>query len=72
MTTKVADFGMSRDVYMSDYYKLGHHIALPVKWLAPEALFKKKFDTKTDVVSKMHNIGEFSKEFPGHSYIPWP
>ena len=51
MVTKVADFGLSRDVYVSDYYKLDHPALLPVKWLAPEALFDRCFTTKTDVVS---------------------
>ena len=51
MVAKVADFGLSRDIYVSDYYKLDHPALLPVKWLAPEALFDKCFTTKTDVVS---------------------
>ena len=50
MVAKVADFGFSRDVYISDYYKLDHPALLPVKWLAPEALFDKTFNMKTDVV----------------------
>ena len=51
MLAKVADFGLSRDTYASDYYKLDHPALLPVKWLAPEALFDKCFTTKSDVVS---------------------
>ena len=51
MTTKVGDFGLSRDIYISDYYKLNHNAPLPVKWLAPEALLDKTFTTKSDVVS---------------------
>ena len=55
MVAKVADFGLSRDIYVSDYYKLDHPALLPVKWLAPEALFDKCFTTKSDVVS-VHDL----------------
>ena len=54
MIAKVADFGLSRDVYLTDYYKIiGHNTPLPVKWLAPEALIDRKFTTQSDVVSTM-------------------
>ena len=45
MITKVADFGLSRDVYITDYYKIGQNTPLPVKWLAPEALIDQVFNT---------------------------
>ena len=51
LTVKVADFGLSRDVYVTDYYVMSHSNPLPIKWLAPEALFDKAFTEKTDVVS---------------------
>ena len=51
MVTKVADFGFSRDVHSTDYYRLGHPAPLPIKWLAPEALNERLFTTKSDVVS---------------------
>ena len=51
LLVKVADFGLSRDIYVQDYYKTQCDVPLPVKWLAPEALFDREFSTKTDVVS---------------------
>ena len=54
MIAKVADFGLSRDVYVTDYYRIiGHNTCLPVKWLAPEALIDRVFKTESDVVSTM-------------------
>ncbi|XP_065900153.1 fibroblast growth factor receptor 1-A-like [Dysidea avara] len=49
--SKVADFGFSCDIYVSDYYRLDPPALLPVKWLAPEALLDRIFTTKTDVWS---------------------
>ena len=51
MIAKVADFGLSRDVYITDYYRIGHNTPLPIKWLAPEALIDRVFTTQSDVVS---------------------
>ena len=53
MIVKVADFGLSRDIYVSDYYRLdcSKSTPLPVKWLAPEAIFDRVFTTKSDIVS---------------------
>ena len=51
MVAKVADFGLSRDVYLTGYYKMTENTYLPIKWLALEALFEEKFTTQSDVVS---------------------
>ncbi len=50
LRVKVADFGLSRDVYHSDYYRLTHTARLPVKWMPPESLFRSMYSEKTDVV----------------------
>uniref|UniRef100_A0A8C6NJD3 Fibroblast growth factor receptor n=1 Tax=Nothobranchius furzeri TaxID=105023 RepID=A0A8C6NJD3_NOTFU len=36
---KIADFGLARDIHHIDYYKKTTNGRLPVKWMAPEALF---------------------------------
>ena len=48
---KVADFGLARDVYMTDYYRQKTIGKLPAKWMAPEALHDRISNEKTDVVS---------------------
>ena len=48
---KVADFGLTRDVYSSDYYRASHNAKLPVKWMPPETLNDAISNEKTDVVS---------------------
>ena len=52
-TVKIGDFGLSRDIYKSDYYRLrfGSNIALPVRWMAPEYLRDGIFSSKSDVFS---------------------
>lgn len=48
---KIADFGFARDVQNIDYYKKTTGGRLPVKWMAPEALFDRIYTTKSDVWS---------------------
>ena len=48
---KVADFGLTRDIYSTEYYRADKHTVLPVKWMALESLLDGFFDEKTDVVS---------------------
>ena len=54
---KVADFGMSEDIYCCDYFRQCNMDAeeapmkLPVKWMALESLLDDIFTEKTDVVS---------------------
>ena len=45
----VADFGMTRDIYETDYYRKGNKGLLPVRWMAPESLKDGVFTTMSDV-----------------------
>jgi serine/threonine protein kinase len=51
LTVHIADFGLSRDVYSKDYYRMGTKTMLPVKWMAPESLADNIFTVKSDVWS---------------------
>lgn len=52
LTVKVADFGLSRDIYERDYYSSDNkNTKLPVKWMAVESLEKGHYSSKTDVWS---------------------
>ena len=51
---KVADFGLSEDIYLRNYFRQGREenaVKLPVKWMALESLQDGVFAEKTDVVS---------------------
>ncbi|KAH3797101.1 hepatocyte growth factor receptor-like [Dreissena polymorpha] len=51
-TVKVADFGLSRDIYESTYYSSQTKgTKLPVKWMALESIATGVFNEKTDVWS---------------------
>ncbi|KAK3555790.1 hypothetical protein QTP86_028923 [Hemibagrus guttatus] len=48
---KIADFGLARGVHQIDYYKKTTNGRLPVKWMAPEALFDRVYTHQSDVWS---------------------
>ncbi|XP_012974796.1 LOW QUALITY PROTEIN: fibroblast growth factor receptor 4 [Mesocricetus auratus] len=48
---KIADFGLARGVHHIDYYKKTSNGRLPVKWMAPEALFDRVYTHQSDVWS---------------------
>ena len=49
---KVADFGLSKDLYDKDYYaSKDRKRKMPIKWMALESLEDYVFTTKSDVVS---------------------
>ncbi|XP_050527207.1 tyrosine-protein kinase receptor-like [Daktulosphaira vitifoliae] len=49
--TKIADFGMSRDVYRNEYYRKDGQAMLPIKWMPTESLVDGVFNSKTDIWS---------------------
>ncbi|GMR31030.1 hypothetical protein PMAYCL1PPCAC_01225 [Pristionchus mayeri] len=52
ITVKISDFGMSRRLYShSEYYRIASasSVALPVRWLPPEALSTGVFNMHTDI-----------------------
>ncbi|KAK8761352.1 hypothetical protein V5799_027381 [Amblyomma americanum] len=52
LVVRVADFGLSRDIYEKDYYSGDNKkTKLPVRWMAPESLEKGTYTHKTDVWS---------------------
>jgi insulin-like growth factor 1 receptor len=51
LTVKIGDFGLTRDVYESDYYRKIGQGPLPVRWMPPESLMDGKFDHASDVWS---------------------
>uniref|UniRef100_A0A452UET4 Tyrosine-protein kinase receptor n=1 Tax=Ursus maritimus TaxID=29073 RepID=A0A452UET4_URSMA len=50
-TVKIGDFGMTRDIYETDYYRKGGKGLLPVRWMAPESLKDGVFTTSSDMWS---------------------
>lgn len=38
LTIKIADFGMARSLYSSDYYKIEGRFVLPIRWMAWECI----------------------------------
>ncbi|XP_049874642.1 insulin-like peptide receptor isoform X2 [Pectinophora gossypiella] len=51
LTVKVGDFGMTRDIYETDYYRKGTKGLLPVRWMSPESLKDGVFSSNSDIWS---------------------
>ena len=51
LVVKISDFGLSRDVYSSDYYRVQSKSLLPVRWMPPESILYGKFTVESDIWS---------------------
>ena len=51
LAVKISDFGLSQDIYVSDYFRLGESELLPVRWMPPEAILISRFSVQSDVWS---------------------
>ncbi|XP_043496562.1 tyrosine-protein kinase transmembrane receptor Ror-like isoform X1 [Polistes fuscatus] len=71
LVVKIADFGLSRDVYTCDYYKIGGSRLLPIRWMAPESLLYGRFTLESDIWSfgvvlwEIYSLGK--QPYYGHS-----
>ncbi|XP_076448850.1 uncharacterized protein LOC143285448 [Babylonia areolata] len=50
-TVKISDFGMTRHINDSDYYRFSRKGMLPVRWMSPESLMDGIFTFKSDIWS---------------------
>lgn len=67
-TVKIGDFGLTRDVYESDYYRNCGKGLMPVRWMAPESLVDGIFTSKSDVFS----YGIVLWEIVTYAHQPYP
>uniref|UniRef100_A0A3Q2ZZJ0 Discoidin domain-containing receptor 2 n=1 Tax=Kryptolebias marmoratus TaxID=37003 RepID=A0A3Q2ZZJ0_KRYMA len=66
-TIKIADFGMSRNLYSGDYYRIQGRAVLPIRWMSWESILLGKFTTASDVWAFSVTLWEvlnFCKEQP--------
>jgi len=50
---KIADFGLARDIQNQEYYRKTTDGRLPIKWMAPEALYLGLYTNQSDVYVKI-------------------
>ncbi|XP_060922253.1 tyrosine-protein kinase receptor TYRO3 [Limanda limanda] len=68
LRVSVADFGMSKKIYSSNYYRQKVAIRIPVKWMAIESLSESVYTTKSDVWS----FGVTMWEIVSRGRTPYP
>ncbi|XP_039997295.1 tyrosine-protein kinase receptor TYRO3 isoform X2 [Xiphias gladius] len=68
LRVSVADFGLSKQMYSSNYYRQKVAIRVPIKWLAMESLSESVYTTKSDVWS----FGVTMWEIVSRGRMPYP
>ena len=68
---KVADFGLTEDMYGANYHRHvkdngGNEEKMPIRWMAPESIETDLYSESTDVVS-YHNVG---RRYIGMAQMP--
>lgn len=53
----MADFGLSKQIHSSNYYRQNSVVCVPIKWMAMESLSESIYTTKSDVVSRVPPLG---------------
>ena len=67
-SVKLNDFGLSRTLSTSNYYKKNSLDQIPVKWMAPESVIDRKYSSASDTWS----FGVFCWEVFEHGKTPYP
>ncbi|GFN82480.1 peroxisomal multifunctional enzyme type 2 [Plakobranchus ocellatus] len=67
LKVKIGDFGMARDIYSTDYYRVEGSSMLPVRWHPPESIFYRTFTIESDVWS----FGVTMWEVVTYGLQPW-
>ncbi|XP_023279570.1 tyrosine-protein kinase receptor TYRO3-like [Seriola lalandi dorsalis] len=68
LRVSVADFGLSKKIYSSNYYRQKVAVRVPIKWLAMESLSESVYTTKSDVWS----FGVTMWEIVSRGRTPYP